>query len=181
MKKKRRGGKASEHSAEPTFGRVGLKPASPIPAARAAGTRRHRPSLRDGAQGPASIANPQARRPGGQPGNSNALKHGFHSSLFKEKERQLLAQVPVTDLAAEIELIRVTTTRFLEALTASKGDLDFERNLTALCAVNLSAQSIATLLRVQAFNAAINRDAADALEHLDALEPDDPPSSPCLS
>jgi hypothetical protein len=119
-----------------------------------------------------------AKRPGGQPGNTNALKHGFHSSLFKEKERHLLAQVPLTDLAAEIELIRLTTTRFLEALTASKGDLDFERNLTALRAVNLSAQSIATLLRVQAFNAALNRDAADALDHLDSLDPDNSDPSP---
>lgn len=100
---------------------------------------------------------------GAQPGNSNALKHGFYSSIFKDNERRLLSEVPLTDLTAEIELIRVTNKRFLEALQASKGTLDFETQLTALRAVNLSAQSIATLLRTQTLNMLRGDDLTQAL------------------
>ena len=116
---------------------------------------------------------PRARRPGAQPGNHNALRHGYYSSFFKESERRLLDQFPLTDLSAEIELIRVSNQRFLQALAASKGDLDFETQLTALRAVNLSAHSIATLLRAHALTAAVNRDAADALRGLESFPPED--------
>ena len=107
-------------------------------------------------------AHPRAKGRGGQPGNHNAVKHGYYSSIFKATERRLLDQLPLTDLSAEIELIRVTNKRFLQALSASKDDLDFETQLTALRAVNLSAHSIATLLRAHALTAALNRDAAEA-------------------
>ena len=113
------------------------------------------------------------RRKGAQPGNHNALRHGYYSSLFKAAERRLLDQLPLTDLSAEIELIRVTNKRFLQALAATGGDLDFETQLTALRAVNLSAHSIATLLRAHALTAAVNRDVADVLHNLQ----DDPPES----
>jgi hypothetical protein len=134
------------------------------------------------------------RRKGGQPGRAgrpqaaaahtcatrrrynsshNALTHGYYSSIFRATERRLLDQIPLTDLSAEIELIRVTNKRFLQALAASKGDLDFETQLTALRAVNLSAHSIATLLRAHALTAAFNRDAAEALRDLDDLPPEE--------
>ena len=112
---------------------------------------------------PANIAHAPAKRPGAQPGNHNAVKHGYYSSIFKATERRLLEQLPLTDLSAEIELIRVTNKRFLQALSARKDDLDFETQLTALRAVNLSAHSIATLLRAHALTAALNRDAAEAV------------------
>jgi len=114
------------------------------------------------------------RKRGGQPDNHNALKHGFYSALFKENERRLLDELPVTDLSAEIELIRVTNTRFMQALQASKGSLDYEANLTALRAVNLSAQSIAALLRIQVLTGSLSRDAAEILDKLDSLAADDP-------
>ena len=66
---------------------------------------------------------------GAQPGNHNAVKHGYYSSVFKEAERRLLEQIPLTDLSAEIQLIRVTSKRFLQALTASKDHLDFDTQL----------------------------------------------------
>jgi hypothetical protein len=115
------------------------------------------------------------RKKGGQIGNHNATKHGYYSSIFKATERRLLDQLPLTDLSAEIELIRVTNKRFLQALSASKDDLDFETQLTALRAVNLSAHSIATLLRAHALTAALNRDADEAFAQggLDDLPPDE--------
>jgi hypothetical protein len=109
-------------------------------------------------------------RRGAQPGNHNAVKHGFYSAVFKENERRLLDQIPLSDLSAEIELIRVTNKRFMEALVASKGALDFETQLTALRAVNLSAHSIATLLRAHALTAVMNRDEAELFAALDRLD-----------
>jgi hypothetical protein len=99
------------------------------------------------------------KKRGAQPGNTNACTHGFYSSAFKTKERLLLSQLPTTDLAGEIELIRVTNYRFLQALNATHAPLDFETQLSALRAVNLSAQSIVSLMRAQALTAATSRDA----------------------
>ncbi len=82
-------------------------------------------------------------------GNHNALKHGFYSAAFKEQELRLLHELPVTDLSAEVDLIRVMSYRFLQALNASPASLDVETQLAALRAVSLSAHSITRLLHVQ--------------------------------
>ena len=116
------------------------------------------------------------RSRGGQPGNHNAVKHGFYSSVFKARERSMLLDLPLTDLSAEIDLIRITNRRFLQALKASKGDLDLQTQLTALRAVNLSAQSIATLLRAHALTAALDEETAEALRNLPPLDDDDDPA-----
>jgi hypothetical protein len=94
------------------------------------------------------------RTKGAQPGNQNARKHGFYSSTFLSREQKLLDELPAADLTAEIELIRVTSARYLRSLRETKGTDDYEANLTALRAVNLSAQSIAMLLRAQAYTGA---------------------------
>jgi hypothetical protein len=125
---------------------------------------------------PQAVAADPIAKPGGQPGNHNALKHGFYSSLFKDAERRLLAELPVTDLSAEIELIRVTNSRFLKALQASRGSLDFDTQLTALRAVNLSAHSIASLLRAQALTIAANLEFPQDADLL-AGSPDDNPAA----
>jgi hypothetical protein len=111
------------------------------------------------------------RKRGAQPNNRNAIKHGFYSTIFKQRERRLLDQLPAADLSAEIELIRVTNVRFLEALEASRGTLDYEANLTALRAVNLSAQSIAMLLRAQALVGSPGGDMTEVLKRLEDFEP----------
>ncbi len=90
------------------------------------------------------------RKPGAQPGNHNALKHGFYSSAFTQHERRLLTQLPNIDLAGEIELVRIANRRFLQSLQEDGLPLDVDTQLAALRAVNLSAQSITSLLRAQA-------------------------------
>jgi hypothetical protein len=119
---------------------------------------------------PARTDHPRLKRRGGQLGNQNALKHGFYSTLFKERERRLLEQMQPADLSAEIELIRVTSARFLEALAASREPGDFEANLTALRLVNLSAQSIAMLLRAQALSGSLRKDMDEAIKALEELD-----------
>jgi hypothetical protein len=51
------------------------------------------------------------RRPGGQPGNRNALKHGFYSKLFKPGELDDLNAVLADGLTDEIAMLRVVVRR----------------------------------------------------------------------
>lgn len=153
--------KASEPSAEAAPGRADLKSASAIPRHEAAGQAR--------------ISGARMKKHGAPLGNRNAFKHGFYSAAFKAEERRLLEQVPVTDLAAEIELVRVTSYRFIQALNAVARPLDIETQLAALRAVNLSAHSIASLLRVRAWTMSAAREAD--LEGTDA-QPSSRPSAP---
>jgi hypothetical protein len=157
---RRRGGRASEQLA-----RGGLQPPSRTP-----------PHAGDGE---ATIAHPRDKSRGGQPGNHNAYKHGFYSHLFRDRERRILSEQPLTDLSAEIELLHVTTARFLEALQSSGRSTDFETNLAALRLVNLSAQSIAALVRVQVLTGAFTRELDDESAELLGPEPtpDDPTSA----
>jgi hypothetical protein len=138
----------------------------------------------------------QKKSRGAQPGNHNAYKHGFRASepqanlahaggkgrqdyshLFREHERRFLDEQPLTDLSAEIELLHVTTARFLEAMQASDRSRDYESNMNALRLVNLSAQSIAALVRVQLLTGALARDAEEALGDL-VSDDDEPPPAP---
>ncbi len=102
---------------------------------------------------------------GAPPGNQNALKHGFYSAAFKAAEARLLSEVPAHDLSAEVELLRVASVRLLQAINDSPDGAALSTQLAAVRALNLSAHSIASLLRVQAKASALRLDAAE-LEQL---------------
>lgn len=68
-----------------------------------------------------------ARERGGQPGNRNALKHGFFSSQFTKQEKENL-NLLADDLTTEIAMLRVVTRRFLRL---AKGSLAPWHELTA--------------------------------------------------
>ena len=114
------------------------------------------------------------RKRGAPAGNHNAYKHGFYSAGFKAAEMRLLAQVPAADLSAEIQLIRVTSLRFLQAINAATQPLDFATQLSALRALNLSAHSISSLLRAQVLNATARELAADLAAALSRPDSDEP-------
>ena len=50
---------------------------------------------------------PGHRQPGGQPGNTNALKHGFYTKNFSLAERRGLQAAKGVVLGDEISLLRV--------------------------------------------------------------------------
>ncbi len=128
------------------------------------------------------------KKRGAPAGNHNAYKHGFYSAAFRATELRLLSEMPAQDLSAEIELIRVTSLRLLQALDAAGRPTDLATQLSALRAVNLSAHSIATLLRTQALTARARATAADlntliygtaaADQPETGREPTSPPPSP---
>lgn len=53
------------------------------------------------------------RAPGAQPGNANALRHGFYSRKFKDMDLKDLAAMSAT-IEQEIALLRVATRRRYE-------------------------------------------------------------------
>ncbi len=90
-----------------------------------------------------------SKKRGAQPGNKNALKHGFYSSSFKEHELHALNQISLTNTSGEIELMRVSLKRFLEAQNSSSQPLDLEMQISQLRAINQTTYNIDKMIRTQ--------------------------------
>lgn len=122
------------------------------------------------------------RKPGAQPNNRNAYKHGFYSRFFTSLEGRSLSKIPLTDMIGEIGLLRVNVERFMQAYLASLDDLDYDSRLSGLRAITLAVGRIAALQRISS-SAAKNlaefekmRQALDAAYDKVAGEPSsDPP------
>ena len=87
------------------------------------------------------------RRKGGQPGNLNALKHGFYSRHFNSLELKDLEATLESGLDSEIDLLRVATRRLL-TLTADNKDID--TGIRLLTVLGATASRLANLLRSEA-------------------------------
>ena len=61
------------------------------------------------------------KKRGGQPGNTNAIKHGFYAKNFSLAERRSLQATNGVVLGDEIALLRVLIRRFAEQIQASQG------------------------------------------------------------
>lgn len=110
-----------------------------------------------------SISNPSAKRKrGGQTNNKNAYKHGFYSKYFSSFENKTLSKTPLTDVTGFIDLLRVSTWRFLEAYTASLEELNYEDKHAAFRSIGMNAGVIASLVRIQT-SASRNVQAANEL------------------
>lgn len=90
------------------------------------------------------------KKRGGQTNNKNAYKHGFYSKHFNQFESKALSEIPLSSVTDMIDLMRVSTGRFMEAYTTSLEELDFKSRLAALRAVSMAAGCIASLERIQA-------------------------------
>ena len=94
---------------------------------------------------------PSLRKRGGQPGNTNALKHGYYSPRFHKLEAADLADL--ADLAeegpaSEIALLRVLIRRMVEHM--ENENLPTKDLIATFNAVTSASVSIGTLLRIQA-------------------------------
>ncbi len=99
---------------------------------------------------------------GGQPGNTNALKHGFYTKRFDEQEKEALDLLEDhLDLMSEIKTLRVVLDR---ALTRITGGLEVE-DFTALSSVigGLST-TIGRLVRLQRLLYGENKSLREILE-----------------
>jgi hypothetical protein len=88
----------------------------------------------------------QPRQRGAQPGNLNALKHGFYSRYFKAKEIEDVQGVPVDDLREEIAALRVIIRRVLEL---SSDVYDVNTGLRLLSTLSAAAAQLSGMVKIQ--------------------------------
>ena len=87
------------------------------------------------------------KRPkGAQPGNTNALKHGFYSKRFSDLELTDLEFTLGDGLGDEIALLRVLLRRFISAIDAQP-DLPLDDSAVFLTAIGSNMTRLAGLLR----------------------------------
>ena len=98
---------------------------------------------------------PKERKRGAQPGNTNALKHGFYSRRFNKIETQDLESSNLDDLSGEIALLRVFTRRVFE-LAQDVDDLD--RAVHLLSVFSLSVGKLSSAQRTRAFLRSLGHD-----------------------
>lgn len=82
---------------------------------------------------------------GGQPGNTNALKHGFYSGKFTPLELTDLETALGDGLGDEIALLRVMIRRFSEAIN-NEDNLDLDEASKHLTTVGSSMVRLSGLL-----------------------------------
>jgi hypothetical protein len=86
------------------------------------------------------------RKRGGQPGNTNAWKHGFYAKNFTLAERRGLQAVEGIFLGDEIGLLRVLIRRFAEQMQASQG-VPLNESAMHLAVISEAMLRLGSLLR----------------------------------
>ncbi len=97
------------------------------------------------------------RKRGGQPGNLNALKHGFYSKHFQKAELQDLEEA--RDLQEEIAMMRVVTRRLLRM---ARGCKEMGEMVNVLGALGLASTRVAGLMKAQKYLGG-NQDSEDEI------------------
>jgi hypothetical protein len=101
------------------------------------------------------------RKPGGQPGNVNAWRHGFYSRRFKALELCDLETILQNNLDDEISLLRVMIRRVFETADSQAETLqDWESVLSTLGA---ASTRLAGLIRVQHLSSGKSQNIEDLL------------------
>jgi len=101
------------------------------------------------------------RKPGAQPGNVNAWKHGFYSRRFKALELCDLDSILQNNLDDEIALLRVMIRRVFEIADTSAESLeDWE---SALSTLGAASTRLAGLVRVQYLSSGKSQNIEDLL------------------
>ena len=106
------------------------------------------------------------RKRGGQPGNTNALKHGFYTKNFSLAERRGLQAVEGVVLGDEIALLRVLIRRFAEQIQASQG-VSLNESAQHLAVISEAMLRLASLLRTDKMLGGSERD--DLFTHLQGV------------
>ncbi|HOE69956.1 MAG TPA: hypothetical protein PLE10_03910 [Brevefilum sp.] len=94
----------------------------------------------------AKASQPGIRKPGGQPGNTNAVKHGFYTKNFSLAERRGLQATEGIVLGDEIGLLRVLIRRFAEQIQANQ-DVGLNESAQYLAVIGEAMLRLGSLLR----------------------------------
>jgi hypothetical protein len=96
------------------------------------------------------------KRRGAQPGNLNALKHGFYSRSFKDLENTDLEAMLAQDLDSEIAMLRVVVRRAFELSTTPAGEAESDPNerldkaIHVMNSLGMASIRLGSLLKIQA-------------------------------
>jgi hypothetical protein len=85
---------------------------------------------------------------GGQPGNTNALKHGFYAACIRSKEKADLEIDAEINLEEELNLVRVLIRRVLEK---TEGENGLESSIRILTSISAATSRMASILRTMHF------------------------------
>ena len=126
------------------------------------------------------MSTPSPRRPGGQLGNINALKHGFYTRRFKKRDLSGVESTSIKGLAEEIALIRIFTRKLIESANPSADLYELAGVLRTIC---LASATITRIIKAQAF---LTNDPSDFYRDVDEairqvrieMGIDDPPPLP---
>ena len=102
-----------------------------------------------------------ARRRGGQPGNLNALKHGFYARHYSADE---LAALDANTEPALTDVIHVVQVQIRRVLDLSHNQTDIADATATLAALGAASIRLASLLRTQHYLGADQTDATAALQ-----------------
>lgn len=93
-----------------------------------------------------------AKARGGQPANTNALKHGFYASLFNSEERRRLEKFDPREVDDDITLLRVLIKRAAASVLNTRKDdeLTLSQRLTALRVITYAIARLEKLQRTRA-------------------------------
>lgn len=110
-----------------------------------------------------------SKKRGAQPGNINALKHGFYSRFFNVGEITDLETI-APDLTAEIALLRVVNRRLFDRLSSMESSSEINLgDYTALTALlSSTALRLSSLMRANQYITGNSTDLGQAL--IDALQ-----------
>ena len=89
------------------------------------------------------------RKKGAQPGNKNALKHGFYSAYFRPAEKRDFSRFDDETLQSEINLVRAVLRRLTRGV-AHKMDKLGEDDIGIARLLLDTTKTLATLKRTQA-------------------------------
>lgn len=93
-------------------------------------------------------SSPPSRRPGGQLGNMNAVKHGFYTRRIRKRDLSGVENTNIKGLAEEIALIRIFTRRLVESADPSADLYELAGVLRTIC---LASATITRIIKAQAF------------------------------
>ena len=99
-----------------------------------------------GPNGSTAVKKPARKKRGGQPGNTNAIKHGFYTKNYSLAERRGLQATQGVVLGEEIALLRVLIRRFAEQILSSQGAGPIE-TATNLAVISEAMLRLGSLLR----------------------------------
>ena len=112
------------------------------------------------------------RKPGAQPGNANALRHGFYAKSFTEAEMRRLEEDIEGEFIDEIALARTNSARLAELLKDYR-NMSLLDVVSASNALNNYLDRIQSLSRAQRFMYRNQTTLEQALEELSKIPPEE--------